>query len=110
MSHLWTPAEDALLLRMRDVEHLPFQEIIRHLNRTRDACKARYTHLNRTRDACKARYTLLKKEPEFVRAPIDTIADRDERYQLWLRQPAAAALLGDPLPGRSALDMRGKQG
>lgn len=93
---LWTPAEDALLLRMRDAEHLPFQEIIRHLNRTRDACKARYT--------------LLKKEPELVRAPINTIADRDERYQLWLRQPAAAALLGDPLPGRSALDMRGKQG
>lgn len=93
---LWTPAEDALLLRMRDAEHLPFQEIIRHLNRTRDACKARYA--------------LLKKEPEFVRAPIDTIADRDERYQLWLRQPAAAALMGDPLPGRSALDMRGKQG
>jgi len=95
MSYLWTPAEDALLLRMRDVEHQPFQEIIRHLDRTRDACKARYT--------------LLKKESDIVRAPIDTIADRDERYQLWLRQPAPAVLMGDPLPGRSALDMRGKQ-
>ncbi len=96
MSHLWTRDEDTRLIHMRDVDHASIQDISRELKRTRDACKCRYTLLHK------------RTEPDPIHAPIDLIADRDARYRAGMRQSAAAALMGDPLPGRSALDQRGK--
>ncbi len=94
MTRHWIPAEDARLIHMRDVDHASIQNISRELKRTRDACKCRYTLLHK------------RTEPDPIRARIDLIADRDARYRAGMRQSAAAALMGDPLPGRSALDQR----
>jgi hypothetical protein len=48
----------------------------------------------------------LRKKPGFVVAPPAVLAERDQRMQAAAAQDACAALLGDPLPGRSALDER----
>lgn len=102
LSRPWPKDEVARLVHMRDVLHMSFQDIGRDFGRSIAACESKYN--------------VFKKEwaprhdsgwaGNSIKATPEAIADRDARYQLWLQQPAAAALMGDPLPGRSALDQR----
>jgi hypothetical protein len=102
----WSDEEIARLHHMRDVLHLPFQDIGLELGRSREACKIKYNTIEQGRIlSCDA---LDRGERNGLRVSVtrEALADRDARYQAWLRQSPAAALMGDPLPGRSALDQR----
>jgi len=100
----FTDDEVAELLRMREVERLSFPEIDAALGRRHGVCKAKYRQVREGDSAIVERRLL---EPPPIKVPPDRIADRDHRRAL---SPASitAALFGDPLPGRSALDLRGR--
>lgn len=99
----FTDEEIADLLRMREVDRLSFPQIDAALGRRHGVCKAKYQQL---RDGGSLLVERRLIEPPPIKVPEDRIADRDRRRAL---SPASitAALLGDPLPGRSALDLRG---
>ncbi len=97
----WTAAEIARLRHLRDIDHMAFQDIARELVRTEKSCHAKYWAMRES--------ILLTRQPEAgmrINVTPEAIADRDARYQLRMQQSPVAALLGDPLPGRSALDLR----
>jgi hypothetical protein len=101
----WLIEDVARLVHMRDVLHMSFQDIGRALGRTTASCHAKYNMRQQEPSP-------VHGQPEAgmrVTVSAAAIADRDARYQAWLRQSPAAALLGDPLPGRSALDQRGQR-
>lgn len=52
-------------------------------------------------------YARLKEAREITEIPEDVLRDRDERLR---KAPSSltAELMGDPIPGRSALDLKGK--
>lgn len=101
---LWCAEDKARLKHMRGVLHMSFQDIGRELGRTAASCNTKYLVM---RDEPDPRHGYPELGMRVSVTPA-ALADRDARYQAWLQQPAAAALMGDPLPGRSALDMRGK--
>ena len=102
----WPDADVERLLYKRDVEHKPFHVIDTELGRGVDCSRHKY-------QAIKAGASPRHGPPEEGnRIQISPAAafDRDARYQARLLQSPAAALMGDPLPGRSALDQkRGQQ-
>lgn len=93
----WPPEETEQLLRLRDEMRLGWSEIAKRLNRSSGTCHSKYTYMKNA-------------------APKNRVAPREpanaETHREWLRRmslsPASltAALLGDPLPGYSALDKR----
>jgi transposase len=93
----WPPEETAQLLRLRDECKLGWSEIAKRLGRASGTCHSKYTYVKNGASKNKV------ARPEPVSA---------ESHREWLRRmslsPAnlTAALLGDPLPGYSALDKR----
>lgn len=97
----WSDTAIAELFRLRDAG-LTFVEIGAEIGRPERACRATYhSRLSSLRAAAAAR-GLSAPSTAQERA----FAERDARLRL--DHPSiTAAVLGDPLPGRSALDMRG---
>ena len=108
----WTTADDADLLKLAARGAL-FDDFALRMNCTAETVRARYSRLlarltvedrataRRLRDNSRSRLNNLS-----VIATAKQLAERDARRHLSPRD-LTAALLGDPLPGRSALDMRG---
>lgn len=100
----WTKADAEELVHDVEVLKLPF-----------DKCDAKF---GRSIGGCRCKYQSIKKKPvrtpsrghsepgEHIGITLAMIADRDARDRLRWQQPATALLMGDPLPGRSALDLR----
>lgn len=96
----WTEEENTDLVRRADAGE-SYQEIGRVLNRTGWACKAQYGILKRGGTARLNQIDLARQ------------ADREAREEAirqaraaWQPQSITAWLLGDPRPGRSALDQK----
>lgn len=96
----WSDADCTTLLRLRDVEHLDFTEIDRVLGRRAGCSGFKYRVLM----DMPARPKFVTGERAMVLSAAQ-IADRDELARL-RHHSITAALCGDPLPGRSALDQR----
>lgn len=96
-SKRWTPDEDRDVMRMRPTE---FQLI--H-GRTLQAIKSRREYINNGQLTKSSGWGLIVKPVE--PPSMDVLAERDRRLALQPRD-TTAALLGDPLPGYSALDQR----
>ena len=91
----WTTKEDA------DLDRLGPEAASRSLGRTIRACYARRDFL---RNAAKRRKVTPNNIVEgHIFVPRDAIAERDQRRELE-HQTTTAALMGDPLPGYSALE------
>lgn len=98
----WPKADEEELLRRRDEEHQSFPEIDAAMGRTPRSCRAKYHQLKADPNPRRG-----MPEPGMrVAVTPAALADRDARYRLRMLQPAAAAIMGDPLPGRSALDQK----
>ncbi len=126
MASLWTDAEIATLLRLAG-DGVPWPDVSTEIGRTRDAVIARYQQVMRKMPqaevaAIKGRRRLaIAARAERAAAALDTktpwaartiaspkqLADRDARERARLAS-AGALLLGDPPPGWSALDQRGR--
>lgn len=96
----WPPEEMEQLLFFRDKMRLNWNEIGRRLNRPHSTCYQRYYDFHRA----PPKHKVSKEAPS---EPVDM-----ERRREWLHRQSlshaslTAALLGDPLPGYSALDKR----
>lgn len=126
MASLWTDDEIATLLRMAG-EGVPWPEICGRVGRTRDGVIAKYQLVLRGMPRAEAavvkgrRAMATAERAEKYVAALDAksplaartiaspkqIADRDARERARLASPGAV-LLGDPPPGWSALDQRGR--
>lgn len=89
----WTAKELIASQRMR-VEGRTYAQVAEFLGRTRSAVKARFAKLDRPSRAART-------IPMFV--PESALEERDRRLALAPRD-TTALLLGDPLPGFSALE------
>jgi len=97
----WNKDNVQRLMHLRDIEHKPFQAIGIELGRTAKSCHAKYCSVQEA--------NLLSRQPEAgtrLNISPEVIADREARYLLRMQQSPIAALMGDPLPGRSALDLK----
>ena len=99
---LWAAEDLARLKHMRDVHHMGFSQIGRELGRTASSCNTKY---NVATDDPTPLHGMPEPGARITVTPA-ALADRDARYRLWLQQSPVAALMGDPLPGRSALDQK----
>jgi hypothetical protein len=102
---LWDAEEVSRLRYLRDVLRWDFKAIGRDLGRTDASCNTKYNVITEGP-------TPVHGQPEQgmrVAVTPAALADRDARYQLRMQQSPIAALLGEPLPGRSALDQREKR-
>lgn len=126
MASLWTDAEIATLLRLAG-DGVPWPEISGEIGRTCDGVIAKYQLV--LRDMPQAEAAVVKgrrakataaraekavaaldaKNPLAARtiASPKQLADRDARERARIASPGAL-LLGDPPPGWSALDQRGR--
>lgn len=98
--NVWSADEDARLLLLRDDQKLPFRDIDRDLGRSLESSSARYRTLRGLRKTDK------KMGRRTERAIVEE-ATR-QRHDASAREHVSltAILLGDPLPGRSALDQK----
>lgn len=92
----WTDDECATLLHLRDEKHWSFTRIDDHLLRSRGNAAGKYQSLKK-QAAKDAGQTPADKAPAAV------LAERAVRRAL-SPSDLTAAVFGDPLPGRSALD------
>lgn len=92
----WTDEECAALLHLRDEKHCSFTRIDDHLLRSRGNAAGKYQSLKKlaAKDA---------GQTPSDKAPAEVLAERATRRALSPRD-LTAAVFGDPLPGRSALD------
>lgn len=108
----WSAVGVENLLVLRDIEKLDWPEIADTLGHTQEECKYRY-------DIVKESHALQDHIREHGRRPNKSFApqlldDREARalakmnrdYECSMRGDLAPILLGDPEPGRSALDRR----
>jgi hypothetical protein len=95
----WSTEERAELLRRGDVGD-PFEVIGRDIARTRWACKVQYHCLKRANSAPPVTMRTVREAATIKAAEV-----KRETAAL-PRQSLTAAVLGDPLPGRSALDRK----
>lgn len=94
----WTDEECATLFHLRDVKHWSFTRIDDHLLRSRGNAAGKYQSLKK--HAAKE-----AGEAPADKAPAHVLIERAVRRALAPRD-LTAAVFGDPLPGRSALDRR----
>lgn len=95
----WTPEED------HDVMRMSWRAFQRIHSRTRHAIQSRREYINNGYRTKSLNFGDIVKPSH--RPPLDVLAERDERLARMPRD-TTAALLGDPLPGLSALDRRGQ--
>lgn len=95
----WNAAEIAEMIRLREVEHMLWEDIDRKLGRALGCCCGKYDSLRRAK---------AQVSPRGGGGRIDsTEAERDRDARKQLEHPTlTAAHFGDPLPGRSALDRK----
>jgi hypothetical protein len=98
----WCAEDMARLKHMRGVLHMAFPDIGRELGRTTSACHTKYLVITSGLSPLHGP----AEAGNSVKVTPAAIADRNARYQAWLVQSPVAALMGDPLPGRSALDQK----
>jgi hypothetical protein len=100
----WCAEEMVRLKYLRDVQHKSYQDIGRELGRTAASCNTKHNVLT---EGSVPQHGQIQQG---MRVPVTAaaLADRDQRYQLRMQQCPIAALLGEPLPGRSALDQRNR--
>jgi hypothetical protein len=96
----WSAEDVTRLFEMIEIEGVSFPDCDKHFSRGKNACATKY-YSERSR-----RFAGPREENERI-APL--LAERDERDRLRLQQSPIAALMGDPLPGCSALDERMKK-
>jgi hypothetical protein len=93
----WPPEDVAQLVMLKDEARLGWTEIGKRLNRSSGTCWSKYHYIKNHVASVK----VVAREPANA-----------ETHREWLRRMAlspvslTAALLGDPLPGYSALDKR----
>jgi hypothetical protein len=88
----WSAADIANLRRMREVERKTWKEIDRALNRALGSSCGKY-----------ARLRAIDRADEIAQEKREAKAER-ERLRGLSHLTITAAVFGDPLPGRSALD------
>jgi hypothetical protein len=93
----WTPEED------RDVMRMSYSDFQLIHGRTKRAIESRREHINNGHRTKSLKLGDIVKPAE--RPPLAVLADRDHRMAIAPRD-TTAAILGDPLPGLSALDRR----
>lgn len=98
---MWTAAEDALVLAC-DAEGLTAKEIARRVNRTPNAVAKRLWDLRG------ARHHHMPPSDEWGRPPNTVIIDRDKREAARDQRSLTQIFFGDPPPGYSALERRGR--
>jgi len=96
----FTDAEVAAIVRMRDVERREFKDIDSALRRNPGVCCQKYQQVKGLQAPPRRLDDVRNAD-----VPPACAADRDERLTL-SHTTITAAFFGDPLPGRSALDMR----
>jgi hypothetical protein len=108
---IWTDSEDILLLE-HAASGMFFAAIAGRHQRSKESVRLRYLELLRgmsreDRKAAKLARDENVKTPRFIGflASDSEIADRDDRLRL-KHSSLTAIVFGDPLPGRSALDLR----
>lgn len=93
----WPPEETAQLLRLRDECRLGWNEIAKRLGRPSGTCYSKYTYVKNSTPKNKV------ARPE----PLNAESVREWLHRSSLsHQTLTAAIMGDPLPGYSALDRR----
>lgn len=91
------------IIQLRDEQHMSFRAIARYLGIGRGAAYNRYAH--RRIPKRKPKLLPIFEPCTRVSVPDDVIAERDRRKdRAWSFN---IDMLGDPEPGRSALDQRG---
>jgi hypothetical protein len=108
----WTVAEVKELLHLRDIEKKIFEDIALLLGdgtRTESACTAKYAELKliERRKLESAGVTLIEEPADHgrIRMP-EKIVEQRQTLKYLEHKTITAFLLGDPLPGRSALDRK----
>ena len=93
----WPPEVTAQLIMLRDEARLGWTEIAKRLGRSSGTCWSKYAYIKNS----------TPKNKIERREPIDMESHREwRRRQMLSPVSLTAALLGDPLPGYSALDKR----
>ncbi|MHC2867957.1 hypothetical protein ACVIYH_009090 [Bradyrhizobium diazoefficiens] len=93
----WPPEELAQLLMLKDEARLGWTEIGKRLGRSSGACWSKYHYVKNAAPKNKVAQT----------EPVDQESHREWLHRMSLSPVnLTAALLGDPLPGYSALDRR----
>jgi hypothetical protein len=93
MSGRWLTSDEIHTARLLWREGKTFGAIARHLGRDRETI----------RDACKGLARMVIHDVQTVAVPDHVLAERD-RTLAQAPRDLIAAVVGDPLPGRSALD------
>ena len=83
--------------RLMRRESRTIEQIARHLNRSRALVSK----------ACKGYARVVQQQAQVVNVPACVLAEREARLALSPRN-LTAAIAGDPLPGMSALERRGR--
>jgi hypothetical protein len=107
----WTPAETEIAERMKAAGH-SFSEIGERLGRSRKAVQLKFLYLRRTpeeRRVCRGKTVYRpSRTGMFIqvsnRPTPEQIAERDARFSK--DRTISQLIMGDPLPGQSALDKR----
>lgn len=109
----WTKAEEALLIEALtefDPTNVDWMDVSRIVGRAPNACSTKYRHMCRS-DWDKSR-PVFSGTLSYEKAPAHVLDERARRYEaIFDRDQVAldtgnptAIILGDPPPGRSALD------
>lgn len=113
---LWTQEETDILLAMK-VAGFKFRDIADKLGRPAEGVKERFRYLHLTEDERAARRerknalrfgkrTKPAKRVSYIRRTYPDFVFEDRARRLSADQTISQMLLGDPLPGQSALDRR----
>lgn len=92
----WSPAQDAEMIHLREIEKLVWSSVDNRLGRSLGSSQSRYSRLLAA--AGREVQTRGRPDPALLR-------ERDS-YKRLEHSTLTAAFFGDPLPGRSALDER----
>ena len=110
----FTESEDRIILHMKELQHASWVSIGVRLNRPANVCATRYHMLTEQREKPAIKSVAEIEEARYQGALGELLRARDARNQARTRRDDADALrgvvtahyLGDPEPGRSALDQR----
>ena len=123
-SNPWTDQQKALLWQLREVEGCPWDFVARRCGHPKGSCQTRLSMLRRERVnavtpdmiAARPRKLVLRAPANLVMQPVLPPSARTMRTAILVADAELRArcevlgltggLLGDPLPGRSALDQR----
>jgi len=109
---IWTDEQKKLAVKMREDGHR-YVDIAPHVGKTKEAVSSYFQYHNRSEEQRERRRetaNIRARGGEEVEAPWgrpspEMLAERDRCFALGPRD-LTAALLGDPLPSRSALERR----